>query len=162
MAVKWGIKKHWERKVKGLRLTFTDLHISNPGWFYSFHSRCPPQRANLWGVPAPLLARSRHSPWGDRKWRKGHRGEDMPWRKNSRVLFKKYLGSHWRTVPVKSRCCMLKYYSIWFSLWIYCILSKTLNPLSLLATNELEDVCRYPPWFQSINLQSASLASRSH
>lgn len=67
-----------------------DLHISNPGWFYSFHSRCQPRRANLWGVPAPLLARSRHSPWGDRKCRKGHRGQDVPWKKNSYLLFKKY------------------------------------------------------------------------
>lgn len=39
-----------------------DLHISSQGWFYSFHSRYQPQHVNLWGVPAPQLARSRRSP----------------------------------------------------------------------------------------------------
>lgn len=64
-----------------------DLHISNPGWFYSFHSRYQPQHVNLWGVPAPQLARSRHSLCGkDRKWRKGHRGRGQQWKKSSHLL----------------------------------------------------------------------------
>lgn len=66
------------RSKTSVGLEITNLHISSPKWSCSSRSGCQRQHEDLSAAPALLLARSPHSPCGDKGWSQGGSQQPRP------------------------------------------------------------------------------------